>query len=101
VKALLRTDTPPADAVQIFDAVHLVNMDEALLATAASAVKLRFFVGYAGWSAGQLEHELALHSWHIVAATEEIVFAEDTGDIWRKLLLTQQYRAALSVTRSL
>jgi len=74
--------------------VHLVNMDEALLATASNAAKLRFFVGYAGWSPGQLEHELAFDSWHILPATEELVLAEDTGDIWRKLLLSRQFRAA-------
>ncbi len=94
VRALLRTDTPPEDAVQIFDAVHLVNMDEALLATASDVAKLRFFVGYAGWAPGQLEHELAYDSWHILSATEELVFAEDAGDIWRKLLPSREYRAA-------
>jgi putative transcriptional regulator len=94
VRALLRTDTPPEDAVQIFNAVHLVNLDEALLATASNPAKLRFFVGYAGWSPGQLEHELAFDSWHILPATKELVFAEDTGDVWRKLLPARQYRAA-------
>ncbi len=94
VRALLRTDTPPEDAVQVFDAVHLVDVDEALLATASNVAKLRFFVGYAGWSAGQLEHELAFDSWHILPATEELVYAEDAGDMWRKLLPTREYRAA-------
>ncbi len=100
VRVLLRTDTPPEDAVQIFDAVHLVNMDEASLATASNAAKLRFFVGHAGWSSGQLEHELAIDSWYILSATEELVFAEDTGDIWRKLLSSRQYRAAADRTES-
>ena len=94
VRVLLRTDTPPQDAVQIFDAVHLVDIDDALLATESNAAKLRFFAGYAGWAPGQLQHELAFDSWHIVAATEELVFAEDTGDIWRKLLSSRQYQAA-------
>jgi len=94
LRALLRTDTPPEDAEQIIDAVYLVDIDDALLATESNAAKLRFFAGYAGWSSGQLEYELALNSWHIVPATEALVFAEDTGDIWRKLLLSQQYRAA-------
>jgi len=93
VRALLRTDSPPEDAVQIFDAVHLVNVDEALLATAPDAAKLHFFAGYAGWAPGQLEHELAFNSWLVLPATEELVFAEDTDDIWRKLLSSQQFRA--------
>ena len=95
VRALLRTDTPPEDAVQIFDAVHLMNVDEALLATESNAAKLRFFAGYAGWAPGQLEHELAFDSWHVLPATEELVFAEDAGDMWRKLLPSREYRAAV------
>ncbi len=99
VRALLRTDTPPEDAVQIFDAVHLVNVDEALLATASNAAKLRFFAGYAGWAPGQLEHELAFDSWHVLPATKELVFAEDAGDMWRKLLPSREYRAAADRTK--
>ncbi len=49
VRALLRTDVPPEDAVHIFDAVHLVNMDEASLAAASKAPLLRFFVAHASW----------------------------------------------------
>ncbi len=37
VRALLRTDTPPQDAVQIFDTVHLVTMDEDSLAAVSLA----------------------------------------------------------------
>jgi putative transcriptional regulator len=74
-------------------------LDEALLATASKAAKLRFFVGYAGWSKGQLEHEMAFDSWYIVPATEELVFAEDTDAIWRKLLSSRQYQAAAATAR--
>ncbi len=100
MRALMRTDTPPEDAEHVFDAVHLVNIDDALLAPASNTAKLRFFVGYAGWAPGQLEYELAIDSWLVVPATEELVFAQDTDDIWRKLLLTQQYRAAVDRTRN-
>ena len=31
-------------------------------------------LGYAGWAAGQLEHELAQNAWLTVEATDEIVF---------------------------
>jgi putative AlgH/UPF0301 family transcriptional regulator len=49
----------------------VVSMDEDLLATASNASKLRFFVGNAGWSPGQLENELVFDSWQILPATEE------------------------------
>jgi putative transcriptional regulator len=98
MRALLHTDTPPDDAVQIFDAVHLVHMDEALLEAASNAANLRFFMGYAGWGPGQLERELAFDSWHILPATAELVFAEDPSDIWRRLVPPREYRAAAEIT---
>ena len=77
LRALLRTDTHPEVAVQIFDTVHLVGMDEALLEAASYGGDLRLFAGHAGWAPGQLERELAFESWHVLPATEEVVFAED------------------------
>jgi putative transcriptional regulator len=37
----------------------------------------RFFVGYAGWSAGQLENELGTGSWVTLPASAEHVFTDD------------------------
>lgn len=85
LRALLHSDAPPDNAVLIFDRVHLAPLDENLLDGASSNANLRFFVGYAGWAPGQLEQELAFGSWHIVAATEALVFADDPGGIWRRL----------------
>lgn len=97
LRAIVRTDTPPEVAVRIFDTVHLVSMDEALPEVASYGGNLRFFAGYAGWAPGQLERELAFDSWHVLPATEDVVFAEDTSDIWRKLVPPQEYRAAADV----
>ncbi|HEX4149870.1 MAG TPA: YqgE/AlgH family protein [Pirellulales bacterium] len=41
----------------------------------------RLFVGYAGWGAGQLEHELREGSWFTCRATREHVF-ERFEDLW-------------------
>ena len=100
LRALLRSDASPEDAVQIFDSVYLVNIDEALLADTANAANLRLFVGYAGWGAGQLEYELAFDSWSVVPATEEAVFAEGADDIWEKLVPPRKYRAGVEITES-
>jgi putative transcriptional regulator len=93
LRALLRSDTPRDDAMRIFDAIYLVNIDEALLADTSNAANLRLFVGYAGWGAGQLEYELALDSWHVLPATEKTVFTEDADDIWEKLVPPRRYQA--------
>ncbi len=86
LRALQLTDSPPDNAISIFDAVYLVPLEDTLVDRAESKANLRFFAGYAGWAPGQLDRELAIGSWHIVAATEAIVFADDSGGIWRRLL---------------
>lgn len=94
MRALLLTDTPPEDAVHVFGTVHLVPFDDSLAASTSDATRLRFFIGYAGWAPGQLEHELFFGGWHVVTATEEIVFTDDEDNIWRTLKPTRTYRAA-------
>ena len=41
---------------------------------------VRAFVGYAGWSAGQLESEIAEKSWVIMEATPELITPVHTLD---------------------
>lgn len=43
----------------------------------------RVVLGYAGWGQGQLEKELTGHSWHVVAAEDEILFDTAPEDRWR------------------
>jgi putative transcriptional regulator len=45
---------------------------------------VRFFVGYAGWSTGQLEHELDEGSWQVATASYEQIFNIDEQS-WEKL----------------
>jgi putative transcriptional regulator len=44
----------------------------------------KFFIGYAGWGAGQLESELAAGAWGTIAATPERVF-RDLDDFWEAM----------------
>lgn len=43
--------------------------------------KWLFVLGYAGWTAGQLESELAGDSWIVTQATPELVFDTPAGDL--------------------
>lgn len=45
-----------------------------------------FFVGYSGWGAGQLDGELERKSWIVAPENGELVFGEDTTDLWRATL---------------
>jgi putative transcriptional regulator len=45
---------------------------------------IRFFVGYSGWEAGQLEREMETGSWQTAPATVDRVFAP-VQTIWRQV----------------
>jgi len=47
---------------------------------------IRFFLGYSGWSAGQLERELKENSWVIAKVNSKIVLNTMGNDIWKKVL---------------
>lgn len=43
--------------------------------------------GYAGWGPGQLEGELAVRAWQLIADDPALVFDEDRADVWRQAQL--------------
>jgi putative transcriptional regulator len=56
---------------------------EALLKQQISTA--RYFVGYAGWSAGQLEAEMEIDSWIIADAVPDFIFQKQPN-LWMKLM---------------
>ncbi|MGA0132932.1 MAG: YqgE/AlgH family protein [Opitutales bacterium] len=58
---------------------------EALLAAGTHVI--RAYVGYSGWSPGQLEDELRLDAWVVCPFTAEVAAAEGEA-MWRLLLRT-------------
>lgn len=52
--------------------------------------KVRFFIGYSGWSGGQLEEELQLNTW-IVAENHNLEQLMDTfnSNLWKELMTLQ------------
>ena len=49
-------------------------------------LRVRVFVGHAGWGASQLEAELEADSWIIDEATEDDVFTDAPDALWRRVL---------------
>lgn len=56
--------------------------------------QIRFFLGYSGWSAGQLERELKEDSWVIARVKPEIIMNNRGEDTWKSVLrsLKNKYR---------
>ncbi len=95
MRALHRTESPEDDEIHVFDTVHQVPLADELPKGESNTDNLRFFIGYAGWSPGQLDRELLFGSWTIISATEEVVFTEDSENIWETLAPPRHYRAWL------
>lgn len=47
---------------------------------------IRFFLGYSGWGAGQLQSELQKNSWIVRDANAELIFDSSVEQFWRKVL---------------
>jgi putative transcriptional regulator len=56
--------------------------------------KIRFFLGYSGWSAGQLDRELKENSWVIASIRSDLVMNNRGDDTWKMVLrsLKTKYR---------
>jgi putative transcriptional regulator len=48
--------------------------------------QIRFFLGYSGWSPGQLERELKENSWVIAKVKSEIIMNNRGEDTWKRVL---------------
>jgi putative transcriptional regulator len=48
--------------------------------------KIKFFIGYSGWSGGQLENELTEKSWIVSESNVPLIFEEKEQNIWQQAL---------------
>lgn len=47
---------------------------------------IRFFIGYSGWSAGQLNDELRHNSWVVTNSDADLIFDIPSDQLWRGVL---------------
>jgi len=89
VLALLRSRVQPDDATAVFGDVYLVSTKallEKTLAKTAGPDEFRVYLGYCGWSRGQLENEVRQGSWQIFNRSADTVFDPDAKSLWRRLI---------------
>jgi putative transcriptional regulator len=89
VLALLKASSKPEGANRVFGDVYLIGSKDLLARTMASRAEPAVFhtyIGYAGWSAGQLEHEVELGAWHVMPAEAGTVFHSDPDAVWEHLI---------------
>jgi len=97
--ALLRSRTKHENADAVFGDVELISSKELLektLAAGADSNKFHVYLGYAGWTARQLQGEVELGAWHIFPAEAGMVFDPDPESLWSRLIRKTEQRIASS-----
>ena len=79
----------------LFDGLGTLDLDLDPSEYEATMVGLRVFVGYSGWSPGQLEQELGSGGWLVVDLAPDDPFSTDPSTLWRTVLRRQGGRAAM------
>ena len=78
-----------SDSVEVFKGLYWGgNMEEVMELSQIKKLtpeNSRFFLGYAGWGAHQMEEELKRNSWAITTATSELIFKTNPQLLWKKL----------------
>ena len=85
VSFLFRSDVEPGNAARVVDGVYLGTdrkLLRKLLARDEPMEGLRIFVGYSGWSPGQLEAEVARGDWTLAPADAETLFGNGSEHPW-------------------
>jgi putative transcriptional regulator len=76
----------------------LLDLDTPPGLLAPAITSLRVYVGYAGWSPGQLESEINDGAWYVLAAQPDDVFAAEPDGLWRDVLRRQEGDLAFVAT---
>ena len=89
VRGLSRSPLFRNDAYRVLSDLVLFGSRDALeqaIAAGATADRLRVYLGYSGWSPGQLERETARGDWHVMAGDSAMVFSPEPEGVWRRLI---------------
>ena len=86
---LLRNDKPVPQTQHIAADIYFSAEREVLdhaLQNKTPGNELHFYIGYASWTSGQLAHEMARGSWHLVRGNAGVVFEDGAEDLWQQLI---------------
>lgn len=92
------TGDAPLGTNLLFGGLGVLDLDAPPPVVLPELAALRIFVGYAGWSAGQLDEELVHGAWYQVDLEARDPFDPDPATLWRRVLARQRTSIALVST---
>jgi putative transcriptional regulator len=97
VLALLRTNAMPEGPEHVTGKVYLVSTGallEKTLAKRPDPADFKVYLGYCGWSPGQLENEISRGFWRVLSGSADIVFDSEPETLWSRLIERAEERIA-------
>lgn len=86
---LVRSKSAIEGMTHVVDDVYISSdrqvVDKVLAAKKIDS-ELRFYIGYSGWAAGQLDFELLRGDWYVVESDTDAIFSDDTDSLWSRLI---------------
>ncbi len=78
------------DSTEIADGIYWGGDFDQIKALALTGdlddANILFFLGYSGWSPGQLDDEMGENSWIVHKANEELIFVDEQEQLWKQAL---------------
>jgi putative transcriptional regulator len=70
----------------IFWGGDIEQVNELLNLKEVTPEEFRFFIGYSGWTSGQLQDEIDNKAWWIARGGADIVFDDDLDNMWKNVV---------------
>jgi len=88
----------PLDGAPALARLGLLDLDTPPRLLAPAITSLRVYVGYAGWSPGQLEAEIDEGAWYVLTGEPTDAFLADPERLWQQVLRRQGGEFAIVAT---
>lgn len=88
----------PVGVRRLFGGVGVIDLDTPPQLVETGLAGMRVYAGYAGWTDGQLESEIATGSWFVVDAEGRDAFSDDPATLWVGVLRRQRDELAWMAT---
>lgn len=98
VFALARASRKPEDATQVAGDVYFFETKTGVENAIGEAVRpdrVRIYLGYCGWRAGQLNNEVLEGRWYIFNGREDLAFDAAPANLWQMLIGETEQRTAM------
>jgi len=97
VYGLLRSSSKLDDGTPVLGDLYMIAKQallEKTLSASPPADRFHAYLGYCGWGAGQLEHEVELGAWYVFPGRTEMVFDSEPDSLWNRLVARTEQQIA-------